>query len=474
MFSRVFRSAVAWSFVATSLKLGSAILILPLILRRVSADELGLWYVFLSFGALAMLIDFGFGHTINRAVAYLWAGARELAPYGLGMRETEKCLEETSLCNSEPNRPLLSRLIGALKFYYAALGIFALTLLLVAGGWWVCLKTQNLPNATALRIAFVVYSFGIALNLVGAIWLYALNGVNRVRESLQLNVLCLVANYIIIIVGLLAGFRLWALVIGTFVMGITERSLGRIVFTKLVPLEKTRFDSRIIKVLWPNAWRTGAVAIGGYFVLQANTLICSGFLGLKTTASWGLSLQAVTFLVGVSSVWVIVKIPFLNQLRVQGRLRELTVLFRQRVALSILTYILGAIALLLFGESLLGFLHTKTQFLPNVMLLTLLVIFFLEMHHCLYAALVFSENVNPFVLPALVSGSAIVMLSIFLTPRIGIWGMLLAQGCVQLSFQNWWVVKRAIQGLGVGAGDYWLGFLGQTGLSPEKILLEPK
>src|SRR5689334_17996727 len=82
-FSRVVRTAVAWSFLATALRFGSALFVLPIILRTVPSEELGLWYVFLSFGALATLVDFGFAPTISRVTSYLWAGAQELRPYGL-------------------------------------------------------------------------------------------------------------------------------------------------------------------------------------------------------------------------------------------------------------------------------------------------------------------------------------------------------------------------------------------------------
>jgi ABC-type spermidine/putrescine transport system permease subunit II len=77
------------------------------------------------------------------------------------------------------------------------------------------------------------------------------------------------------------------------------------------------------------------------------------------------------------------------------------------------------------------------------------------MHHSLYAELVYSENVNPFVRPALISGVAIIILSVLLTPRFGVWGMLLAGGLVQLCFNNWWPVVRAIQGLGPAGQNYW-------------------
>ena len=109
--NRIFRTAVAWSFIATALRFGSALFVLPLLLRSVPSEELGLWYVFLSFGALATLVDFGFSTTINRVTAYLWAGARELSPYGLP-KSVDLADRQRGV---EPNMSLLSRLIAALK-----------------------------------------------------------------------------------------------------------------------------------------------------------------------------------------------------------------------------------------------------------------------------------------------------------------------------------------------------------------------
>ena len=221
--NRIFRTAVAWSFIATALRFGSALFVLPLLLRSVPSEELGLWYVFLSFGALATLVDFGFSTTISRVTAYLWAGARELSPYGLP-KSVDLADRQRGV---EPNMSLLSRLIAALKIYYGLLGGAALLLLLTIGGWWIYKKTYDLPNAQSLRLAFVVYAIAVALNLIGGMWLYALNGINRVRESLQLNTAVLVENYVIAIAGLLSGLRIWALVIANFAMGLSERIAGR-------------------------------------------------------------------------------------------------------------------------------------------------------------------------------------------------------------------------------------------------------
>src|SRR3977135_2891590 len=87
LIQRVSRSAVSWSLIAAVLRFGSSLLLLPLILWRIPSDELGLWYVFISLGALAALMDLGFAHTVTRAAGYLWAGARMLLPFGIALAD---------------------------------------------------------------------------------------------------------------------------------------------------------------------------------------------------------------------------------------------------------------------------------------------------------------------------------------------------------------------------------------------------
>ena len=79
---------------------------------------------------------------------------------------------------------------------------------------------------------------------------------------------------------------------------------------------------------------------------------------------------------------------------------------------------------------------------------------FLELHHSLYAGLVLSENQNPFLKTAVITGAAIVASSLVLTPVYGVWGMLLSAGVVQLCYANWWPVLRALRGLGLKPADY--------------------
>ncbi|MDQ2919654.1 MAG: hypothetical protein M3R10_07235, partial [Verrucomicrobiota bacterium] len=160
---RVSRSAVGWSLLATALRFGSALFLLPLILRRIPPDELGLWYVFLSLGAFALLIDLGFAPNIARAAGYLWAGSRVLLPFGISLEEIENK-------HRPANLSMLADLVASLRVYYLALaGIFFL-LLSGAGGAWIWHKSAGLTNPNSIRAAFIVYAFGLSLGFAHSLW----------------------------------------------------------------------------------------------------------------------------------------------------------------------------------------------------------------------------------------------------------------------------------------------------------------
>lgn len=448
---RALSSAVAWSLLGTVLRLIGGLIVLPLSVRKLPSDHLGLWYVFLSLQSIASLFDLGFSPAVTRAAGYLWAGARELKPFGVDR-------VERSQEGGGPNYDLLSELVATMRRYYRVFGIVSGLVMLVAGGSWIWFKTESLPDASTLRLCYAFFIFGGFLNATGDLWPALLSGINGVQSAQKILLGSILINVVVTAAGLLAHFDIWALVFGTIAGGFFLRGVGRVSFIHRVGQQfKRRMPAKLqlIARLWPTAWRGGLVSLGGFLVLSANTLICSYFLDLKLTASYGLSLSLIVMLAAASSTFTQIKLPLVNQLRAEGRTNEIADIWIQRTRISLIAYLFGGL-LLLFGANLgLHMVGSHTLLLPSGQLALALLIFGLEMHHVLYAGLVISENQNPFVIPALASGCATVALSLVLTPRIGIWGMLLAQGCVQACFNNWWTIFRAIHGLGISWTSYW-------------------
>ncbi len=448
---RISRSALVWSFSATATRAAAGLLILPLVARVIPSEHLGLWYIFVSFQGIVTLFDVGFNPAVTRAAGYIWAGARHLT--GLGIDPSARPDE-----HEEPNYRLLSELIATMRAYYLAFAAVAGLVMFFAGGYWIIEKTQGLPQASSLRFAYAVFSCGVILNAMGDLWPALLAGINAVRESEKLLFGSILINYSIVAIGILSGLGLWALVLGTLCSGLFLRISGRYTLLRILG---ARFDRTqratlaLVKTLWPMAWRTGTVTVGTFLVLSANTLICSAFLSLETTASYGLTLNLINIITYVSIIITQIKVPLVNQLRLRGENSRIIDLWIERTRLSVFVYCLGAIFLVVLGNPLLHLIDARTELLPPAQLAVFLLILGLIMHHILYAFLVVSENRNPFVIPALASGAATLVLSLLLTPHFGIWGMLIAQGSVQLSFNNWWTVWRAIRGLEISGAEYW-------------------
>lgn len=452
---RVFRSAVFWNYLAVALRSGAAIFLLPLALRRLSSDEMGLWYLFMSIAGLANLLDLGFGSSLNRSTSYLWAGASRLMPLGIDRSKDESPIA----AGATPNYELLSKLIATMRWFYLSLGILLFLVLEFGGGAWIWSQSTSLEHASSIRGAWAVFAFGCALNTIGNFWPTLLTGINGVREAQKVFLVSLVANYVFSIGGLLAGWGLWALVAGQVSMGLISRFLGRICFLKLagthLDYRHHKPDRQLLRTLWPTSWRLAAITIGLYFLVQANTFLTSVFMDLSTTARYGLSLQVVLFLSQITCVWVMIKMPLISQLRGRHELEEIQQQFIPRVRVFLFGYLAGAVGLYFMGDWLLtNIVGAKTHLLPKPQLLVLIVVIGLESHTALYRELVQTANLNPFVKPILLSALVSVLLAMVLAPQIGIWGILIAPGVAQLCFNNWWIVVTGIRSLEMTGSEY--------------------
>src|ERR1035441_3516530 len=143
LFQRVHRSAVAWSFVATLLRVGASVFVLPLVLRKMPSDQLGLWYVFGTIGGMASLLDLGFEYTIARVASYAWGGANKLGAFGFHE-------EDSARINARPNLLLLRDLVATLKAYYFYVGLGVLVLLALGGSIWIWIATKDIASANTL------------------------------------------------------------------------------------------------------------------------------------------------------------------------------------------------------------------------------------------------------------------------------------------------------------------------------------
>jgi hypothetical protein len=425
-------SAMLVGLVAQALQYGSALMLLPFLVTRLSAAEVGIWYVFVTVQGLALLADFGFQPTIARAFAAAFGGARELRTTGLATEASR-----------EPNYHLARQVLKAARWLYLGLALVTAAILLTVGTRYiVSIATGQVPDLQDVILAWTVFSAGTALNLY-LVWVSPLMlGSGRVTQ----NYLFLIAgrgSFALIGIGvLMAGGGLLGLAIANLVSNVLARlvaiPLMRPVAASLkgtVPASEVR-DT--LARLWPNAGRMGLVAVSGFLITRANVLILSTFVGLETAASYAISLQLLTALAMVAMLPTQIALPRIVELRIRDDMAGLRHLLLGRMAFFFGAYMAGAVAIVIGGQFGFALVGSEVELLPQALLSLLALVVMLEMNHSNAAFVITTANDVPFVAPALLSAAAILLLSMGLVwAGMGAFGAILAQGLVQGAYNNW-------------------------------------
>ncbi|KUK72823.1 MAG: Polysaccharide biosynthesis protein, partial [Clostridiales bacterium 38_11] len=190
---------------------------------------------------------------------------------------------------------------------------------------------------------------------------------------------------------------------------------------------------------WNNAYKLGLVSIGAFLITKGNTLIASKYLNLEIVAQYGLTLQIVTMVSTVSSIFFRAYLPKFNSHRMTNDIEGLKRDYGMSLIIFNSVFIIGVSILLLFGNIILYYIGSNTLLLSNSYLFILLLIIFLETNHSNCATLITTKNEVPFVMSSLLSGVGVLLTGLIAVKYLeaGVLGLILAQGFVQLMYNNW-------------------------------------
>jgi O-antigen/teichoic acid export membrane protein len=439
----IIHSPLLLTVIGVFLRVGSGLLTLPIAIRMLTAEELGLYYTFLSLTGLVMLLDFGFAQSVNRNAAFAMGGAKEFKSSGVSEHDNLK----------EPNWKLLAELLAAVKIWYRALGLVMLLIMLVPGTLFFIkplLEKEDISNTYIY--CWWLFSTVTALSFVTTYWPNLLYGIGSIKAAARIGIISQGVGTILLVTGLLTRCGLWSYGLATLASLVISFVLAKDAFFKearqalLHKVDRFRRNA-VITSLWPMIWRQGVVMLGAYLIQRGNILTCTQKIGLNETSSYGLSLNIFNVLFQVAVIPLSIVWPTIGKLRVERNFNAILRIFLLRLYLGLIVAAIMIVLIVLFGDSLLKFFGAQCTLLPMTALSLLGAILLLECHHSQYACLVLSENKNPFLWPSLISGIVIFMLSRWAVGLWGIMGMILSQGVVQLLWNNWWTVVRGLRGL---------------------------
>lgn len=435
MILKTTKGDIIWNYAGSIFNIGMSVFILPFVLRTLSSEELGLWYIFGSIAALVSLLDFGFSPSIMRNILYAWSGATRL--YKEGIPETNK--------DGIPNYSLVEALITASKRIYLGIALLAGLVLLFVGTPYI--KSVIASEPSNYLTAWGIYSVGVFFNLYYSYWNPLLKGIGAIKIANQVQVFSRLIYMIFTILGLYFGGGLIWLSIMYVISGVLLRIFSKRSFEKISNLDNYRTNntksvkvSELLEIIWPNAKKQGLVTIGAWLITRSTTLLCSHFYGLTVTAEFGLTLQLYGFIGGFSGLLFNSYVPEITSSKLKKDTARFRTLFARSMLIQWIFGILGILGVVYIAPILLQLIGSNSTLLPRSVLIVLGIILFLEWNHSTFASLITLSNKVPFLASSLFSGIGIIILSLITEKftNLGVLGLVLSQGVVQILYNNWY------------------------------------
>lgn len=435
---------VTWSYVAKLFQIGSGLMTLPLILRLLTTEEVGMNYLMLTVSSIVGLMDFGFSPQFGRNFTYVNSGARRLCREGV---EEER--------GGSIDWHLLSVLISTARFVYRRLSVLALIVMLTFGTGYIWYLTEGFINVNNSLYIWILYSFSTYFNIYFSYYSSLLTGSGMIRESSQAAILSKSAYLVLCTLFLLLGWGLFAVVAANFIAPFVQRYVSYRAYFKpelkarLAEQTVTREDIReTFSVIWFNAKKLGINFIGAYAVNKMGMFIIGFFLPLATIGSYGLLTQLTTIVSGIANTMFVTYLPKVSNCRVTGDrpMLKRTISFSMVVGQIIM--LAGALGIIFVAPYLLELIKSQTMLPSRLICVLYLVIVALELNHSEFASVISTENKIPYVIPSLVSGGVIVLLTFIALKftTLGLLGVVLVQGIVQAAYNNWrwplWVFRE--------------------------------
>src|ERR1035437_2483050 len=138
---------IIWGYFAQFFSMASGIIVLPLILRLLTPEEIGMNYLMLTVGSMVSLFDFGFAPQFGRNISYVFSGVQELKKEGIEINESDI---------KQVNYRLLATMIHTARYIYRILAFFVLFVMLTFGTLYIYKVTNGFTNVQNSFIVWII------------------------------------------------------------------------------------------------------------------------------------------------------------------------------------------------------------------------------------------------------------------------------------------------------------------------------
>jgi O-antigen/teichoic acid export membrane protein len=426
-----------WATLATLFRIGSGVLLFPMVLNMLPSETVGVWTIFTSVALITGILDFGFNQSFARNISYVFSGVRSLK------RDGHELVDDANVVDVDYG--LLKNTIAAMRYFYSHMAIVLFLLLAIGGTFYVYGLMQDYSGD--VREVYVAWGIVCIVNSYNLYTLYydsLLSGRGLVKRKNQIVLIGNVAYLLLAVVLLLCGMGLVAIVTSQLVSVLIIRGLSRRSFYSAAIVEgldgaKVADYKAVLRAIVPNAIRLGLASIGGFLTFRLSTFVGPLYIPLSDMASFGITLQLLSVVSSLASLYTNVYLPKVFQWRVENNLAQVRKTFYLSCLLVFAAFFSGGLVIGFLGNWILGLLGSQTQLLSGALLVFLVLHYYLETNMVNATEYLLAKNEVPFYKRYVVSGGITVGLLFLLVGycQWGLWGIIAAPMISQSVLQYW-------------------------------------
>lgn len=426
-----------WATLATLFRIGSGVLLFPMVLNMLPSETVGVWTIFTSVALITGILDFGFNQSFARNISYVFSGVRSLK------RDGHELVDDANVVDVDYG--LLKNTIAAMRYFYSRMAIVLFLLLAIGGTFYVYGLMQDYSGD--VREVYVAWGIVCIVNSYNLYTLYydsLLSGRGLVKRKNQIVLIGNVAYLLLAVVLLLCGMGLVAIVASQLVSVLIIRGLSRCSFYSAAIVEgldgaKVADYKAVLRAIVPNAVKLGLASVGGFLTFRLSTFVGPIYISLSDMASFGITLQLLSVVSSLALLYTNVYLPKVFQWRVEHRVEQVRRTFYTSMLLVFVVFVCGGLAIGLLGNWALDILGSDTQLLSGGLLLFLVVHYYLESNMVNATEYLLAKNEVPFYKRYVVSGCVTVCLLFLFVGYCnwGLWGIIAAPMISQSVLQYW-------------------------------------
>jgi O-antigen/teichoic acid export membrane protein len=442
LFTKAWNSPTIMTWMSYSTKALSLFIVLPLILKQFSAEEISLWYLFSSIITLTSLADLGFKATFSRIIAFAMGGAKDVAVFK----------GDTVVNDAKPNWKLIEKICSNMNMIYIFLTLLLIVIFFTFGSWSLLKPISLVQDTQEAWIAWWVIIFTSAIKFYGTIYSNYLEGLNKIALIRRIESFMSLGAILTTIAVLLLGGTILQLVIALqiwVVLNVIRNwYLARIVEEGRYKLFKAQvFDKVLFMKIWKPAWRAGISGLMSNGLTHITGILYAQVGAVDLVAAYLLALKLITQIREISMAPFYSKIPLLTRLRVEGNLELLKQKAQKGMFLGHMVFVIGVILISLFSEDLLNAINSNVDFVSNEFWLLLSVAFFIHRYGAMHMQLYLTTNHVISHISDGVSG-LIFIVTVFLTINIfDIYAIPIAMIIAYLGFYSWYAAYYSYKSL---------------------------